>query len=67
MANPFRNHGCPSCGCKLFQEVGPCAGEDLLIALKALLSQTMYKDHPAQSDLAVAAIKKAERTRNEVD
>jgi hypothetical protein len=35
--------------------------QELLIALKALLNATMYRDHPAVSDLAIRVIAKAEQ------
>jgi hypothetical protein len=34
--------------------------DEMLVALKALLAATMYKDHPAESAMAIAAIEKAE-------
>jgi hypothetical protein len=35
------------------------AAPDLLVALQVLLNATMRKNHPAESDLAMAAITKA--------
>jgi len=39
------------------------AAPDLLAAIKALLAASMYRDHPAESDMAIAAIAKAEGKR----
>jgi len=36
------------------------AAPELLKALKVLLNETMYKNHPAQSQIAIDAIAKAE-------
>lgn len=35
------------------------AAPDLLVALEAMLNASMYRNHPGESDLAIAAIKKA--------
>lgn len=40
------------------------AAPDLLVALNCLLHATMYRDHPAESDMAVAAIAKATMRHN---
>lgn len=59
---------CPSCGCCLHQETGPCAGADLLFALKKTLEEALgwydecrggEPDEPWVAE-ARAAISKAE-------
>jgi len=62
---------CPTCGCTLYQESGPCAGADLLEALKAVvdLSGVGHEDPDCPEDdtcecrtpkMVNAAIAKAE-------
>lgn len=49
---------CPTCGCQMSQEYGPCAGKDLLEALKAFIDGT---GEPHERVIAAkAAIAKAE-------
>ena len=31
--------GCPTCGCEMYSDVGPCAGKELLEAVKSLLAK----------------------------
>lgn len=62
MAFLGQKHACPSCGCRLYQEVGDCAGAALLEALEEAARALDDAGKPFAASECRAAIAKASAT-----